>query len=286
MADNPRLLEIAKEMATLIRRWRAEMSSAKNLGVAIDEPRLADVLGRVEAGGLPVTLVVYGVLYCEWSFRVRRATNEDIESALNDIERRLCVPPRGPLTTSQAHMLVNAVEPSLRKQMQGARVPIVYGFSAETVVFSTDDATTRRAHTPVVPTRRGSLPVLGPIFAGLVTEALFAPHGDGARSNVGADLCAILLSRKIVPLEYAKWRKTAGAFKLWKHRKAGLTTWLAQFIQRRHRQLVAQEGFTAEQLLQQCAGAPEELLGRSLAPELIQKIYSVPWNERPLRTAA
>jgi hypothetical protein len=233
----------------------------------------------MEAGGLLTTLVAYTVLYCEWSFRIRRATEEDIEQALNDMVRRLGTPPNGPLTVSQAQLFVNAVEPGLRKQMKGVRIPIIYGFSPETFVLDWDAVPNRRAYTPLVQTRRGSLPVVGPILAGLVTEALWEQLRHEPRPDVGVALCAILLARKIVPVEYAKWKQHAGAFKLWRHRRPGLARELARLIHRSHQQAVEQAGgLSATQLVEQCGASPESVLGRSMIPEVIQRIYTVPWN--------
>lgn len=282
MPDNFRPLDIAREIAAFIRRWRSEISVTKDLGVTIDEQKLADFLVRMEAGGLPVTLVAYTVLYCEWQFRLRRATKEDIDRALNEMVLRLAGGPTGPFTLSQAQLLVSAIEPALRQQLKGTRIPIVFGVAPSTVIVENE---VRWTYTPLVPTKRGSVPVVGPILAGLVIDELWARRGGEPQPRLGADLCAILLRRRIVPAEYWKWQQNANAFRLSEREPPGVAQWLAARLDQSHQRAVA-NGMSAALLLEQCAEEPFGAFGDCIAVELIQAICTLPWNEKkPARAA-
>lgn len=281
--DNFRPRDIATEIAAFIRRWRSEISPTKNLGLAIDEQRLADFLVRMEGGGLPVTLVAYAVLYCEWQFRLRQATKEDIDRALNEMVLRLADVPTGPFSLPQAQLLVSAIEPALRKQLKGTRIPIVFGVAPHTLIVQDE---VRWTYTPLVPTRRGSLPVVGPILAGLVIDELWTrQHGHARQPRVGIELCAILLKRELVRVEYAKWKRNGKAFRLSPREAPGVTQWLASTLYESHQRAV-NNGMSAAALLEQCAEEPFGAFGDCIAVELIQTICTLPWNERKADRAA
>jgi hypothetical protein len=159
----------------------------------------------------------------------------------------------------------------------------VYGVEGNTGVL---DWRAEEIFSPLIHTRRGSLPVVGPIVAGLLTEAFGEQHGHAARASIGVELCAILLNRTIVRLEYARWKQNAAAYKVSERDPPGLVQLLAGPIYATYRRHVEENAMSAETLLEECAENPYGVLGECAAPTDVLRVYALPWNAGKAKRAA
>lgn len=300
VARNSRHPDFAGPVADLIASWRAEVSDKKDYGIRIATAPLAEWFRRVGPTGISAELGACTILACEWTFRVRRATEEDIEQVLFAMERSLCSPEKRILNRLQAHLLMKALEDALRKQMSGVRVPIALGFFSESA-FSPYDWTNTKREAPkrVIPAKRGRLPILGPILAGVVVDVLSGgevrccpvdDHGSpvhavmdalsvrkvrGGAVTLGQELCSILLGRRVLALEFSNWRNLLGATTF-----AGypLPTWMAQRMRSAHRRIFEQDGYTIERFLEACKIRPAEIIWSFLDPEVVRAVFSIEWG--------
>ncbi len=300
VARNSRPHDFAGPLADLIASWRAEISDKKDYGIRIATAPLTEWFRRVGPTGISAELGVHTILACEWTFRVRRATAEDIEQVLSAMERSLCSPEKRILNRFQAHLLLKALEDALRKQMSGIRIPIALGFSSESAFSPYDWSKTKReAPKRVIPAKRGRLPIVGPILAGVVVDVLSGGEvrccpvdnrgspdhvvidalsvGKVRREAVtlGQELCSILLGRRVLAVEFSNWRDLLGATTF-----AGypLPTWMAQRMRSARRRIFEQDGYTIDRFLEVCKTSPAEILWSLLDPEVVRAVFSIEWG--------
>ncbi len=126
-ASNSPLLLLAEGMVELIGKWRSEISETKDLRPKIKPNVLKGFLEMADGRGLPAILVAYTILACEWSFRIRRMTDEDIERVLYEMEAELSKPLNPIFTPFQSHILIKSIEPTLKKQMKSLRIRLSLG---------------------------------------------------------------------------------------------------------------------------------------------------------------
>ena len=209
---------LAQEIAALIGEWRAEIVPNKDRQNKKLEPKAVDeYLRKAESSGVPALLLAYTLLGCEWAFRTRTATEEDVEKVLYGMQSGFCKPLHPILTSFQAHILIKSLEPSLRRQMKGVRIPIILGFDAPdsdqfwSLLFSGDEKNQKRvAPKQIVKVKKGRTPLLGPIIAGVVTAALFETAQPMIARRMGRELAGLLLKREVQKQEFRTGRKSWG----------------------------------------------------------------------------
>jgi hypothetical protein len=203
--DNSPLHSAAEQMAEFIDIWRCEISENRDLAPNISPSKLEDFLKRAEKLGIRPTVSAYIILGCEFIFRIRRMTKRDINVFLDEMEARLVGGNDGLLTPLQAHILVKSVEPIAIEYLSRIRMPIAYGpWSSSDYVglfLSSMPLGERRQPKLLIKPRRGRIPTLGPIIAGVWIDTV-AQKSKG----LGIELCEILLQRKIQPQEFAHWK--------------------------------------------------------------------------------
>jgi len=278
MPLNSRLSDFASAVADLIAPWRAEISQKKDYRTTIATKPLTAWFDRAKSAGLPSTLGAYTVLVCEWTFRIRRATEDDIERVLYEMERGLCKPESPVLNRFQAHILIKSLESKLRKHLAGVRIPIVLGFPSETPQFWPyyQGEAKRQVPRRVVPRKRGRLPIVGPVLAGVLVDMLLNQENVAERADtLGQDLCSILLERKVLAVEFSKWGKKVGTLRF---EGDPLLGWLAERMRVAHRRIFEQDAITLDRFLHICKTNPEEILWFARDPQLLAAVFSIAWG--------
>lgn len=275
---------LAQEMAELINVWRAEIVPNNNRRNKKLEPKAIDeYLQKAENTGVPALLVAYTLLGCEWAFRTRTATEEDIEKVLYEMQAGFCKPLHPILTRFQAHILVKSLEPSLRRQMKGLRIPVILGFDAPGSepfwsLFPSGDGKNPKRATPkqVVKVKKGRPPLLGPIIAGVVTAALFEADLPKIARRMGREFCELLLKREVQKQEFRNWEKILGTLKIGGE---SIRDRLRDRARAAYQQLfVAKSDMTPPELfLKKCRSSPQEVLFWFSHAEVLEQVYSAKW---------
>jgi hypothetical protein len=277
-------LSLAQEITEQIDVWRAEIllnSDRRNRKL---EPNVInEYLQKAENSGVPALLVAYTLLGCEWAFRTRSATEEDIEKALYEMQSGFCKPLHPILTSFQAHILIKSLEPSLRRQMKGLRIPVILGFDAPGSepfwsLFLSGDGKNPKRITPkqIVKVKKGRPPLLGPIIAGVVTAALFETDQPKIARGMGRELCELLLKREIQKQEFRNWEKILGALKIG---DKNVRDWLRSRVRTAYQQSFVDksDAMTPELFMKKCKNMPQEVLFWFSNAEVMEKVYSVKW---------
>jgi hypothetical protein len=256
------LQQAAMQMAAFINTWRSEISDKKDLAPNIAPSELEAFLKKAEKCGIAATVAAYIVLGCEYFFRIRRISGVEIDQYLDDMLTRL----EKVLTPLQAYLLVQLVEPIAKKRMSNMRIPIVYGpFSLSayqpTILFATANLGDRQPPKILVPLRRGRLPRMGPIVAGVWIDTL--AEGEG---GLGVNLCRILLRRKILTHEFEAWVSKIGSMLSNLTRRSFTDGWL--------------EKWPLEELMKQCRLNPSVAFERIGDWRIFEALYSINWRRR------
>lgn len=274
----------AQKTSALIDQWRSEISKNKTYQPRIDPQKLKNFLKKSERYGVPATLVTLTVLSCEWVFRVRRATDEDIERELFDMERNLSKPMHSALNTFQAHLLMKSLESNLKKELRKRRIPIIFGFETGGphpgwLLFQPTEPRKPKRISPkrVIPNKRGRLPILGPILAGVVVGGLLEEKLGKRGLKMGQELCAILTKRKVLSHEYQGWRKVVDDLS---GSGDGLRNHFSDRLKRAHHEVFVTdaEKKSPEQFLRLCETEPKSVLWRLAQEDLLEIVYSAKWG--------
>jgi hypothetical protein len=274
----------AKEMPRLIDQWRAEISERKHYRAYIKSARLEKFLSRAEDNGLPAALVAVTVLCCEWAFRIRLATEEDIERELTAIQEGFCKPLNPVLTRFQAELLVKILEPGLRKEMKEVRIPVTSGFGAGgshlgLALFMRGESLSKRVpYKHVVPTRRGRIPILGPIIASVIVGELFEERLGEDGWKMGRELSEILLNTKVLAPRFRAWQTIVGKVLA---RFPASRPPFTERARRAHHQLFEMPGeaISPESFLERCKTNPSSVIGWFAQEEVLEAVYAEKWGE-------
>ena len=276
---NSHLPKIVAGMVALIKKWRQEISEKKDLAPNLNTLKLETLLHRIEQEGVPLLLAAYTILACEWVFRVRQPTEEDIQNEFEGMIANLSKPSNGALTEFQARLLIQANERAIRKQLKGFRIPVAIGFSTPGWHPQWFGQQKTRTADQLIAHRRGPFPTLGPILAGLTIEALAEEKKGSSARQLGQDVCAVLFPRKILDFEYQFWKATA--VKIPDHRNYTPTPrrWLAAQVRRDYELLIERDKMTLEELLGRCNKDPENFFTALLNRDLIFSLYQQRWGK-------
>lgn len=281
---NSYLLALAAGMAPLIDEWRAEISAKKDLRPKLNPQDVANFLRKIEECGIPALQIVIVMMACEWAFRVRLATDADIENALCAMESGFCKPFEPVLTPYQAQLVIRALEPSLRRQMKKTWIPIVLGFGTNSrhpnwEFFGSSRAQGVRKAQPAsaIDKRRGRPPLLGAIVAGLIVEAIAKEHMPRGSAAVAKKLYRLLLRRAVQGSELKKWRTRLEATP---YGTVSLRIWMRdRMIQAHHQSFeMPGEAMSAERFLSQCKTDPHSVLWWFAQEDILKQIYSLKWG--------
>lgn len=275
---------LAQEIAGLIDVWRAEILPNKDRRNRNLEPKAIDeYLKKAESSGVPALLLAYTILGCEWAFRSRTATEEDIEKVLYRMQAGFCKPDHPVLTRFQAHILIKSLEPNLRRQMKGLRIPIILGFDVPgsepfwSLFLSGDGKNTKRV-TPkqIVKVKKGRPPLLGPIIAGVVTVSLFEADQPKIARRMGRELTELLLKREVQKQEFRNWEKILGTLMIGEE---NIRNWFRDRARTAYQQLFVSKSdmMSPKLLLTKCRSKPQEVLFWFNNAEVLEKVYSVKW---------
>jgi hypothetical protein len=285
--SNSYLPFLAKSIAELIDQWRGEISERKNFRPRLAPNKVEAYLRKAEDNGVPATLVGLTVLMCEWVFRVRRITEKDIEQLLYEMEGGFCKPRDKILTLLQARLLIKSCEKDLRKQLKNNSYPIALGFD-----------TTRGPHPrwglspadrgrekkrmppkPIVPRKTGRPPILGPIMAGVIVEALSKETTSKGknRPNLGRELCALLLKREVQRQELTKWRKLISEIP---YGEQNLRHYLKEQVQDAYYQTFERQKYaiSPQEFLGKCKTEPKSALKWLASEDILTTVYSAKWG--------
>mgnify|MGYP001588338990 CR=1 FL=1 len=275
---------LAQEMAELINVWRSEIVPNNDRRNKKLEPKaINEYLQKAESLGVPALLVTYALLGCEWVFRTRTATEEDIEEALYEMQSGFCKPLHPILTRFQAHILIKSLEPSLRRQMKGLRIPVILGFDAPGSepfwsLFLPGGGKNQKRVTPkqIVKVKKGRLPLLGPIIAGVVTAALFETDQPKIARRMGRELAGLLLKREVQKQEFRSWEKILGTLKIGEEnirdrlRDRARADYQQSFVTK-------SDMMSPELFLKKCRSSPQEVLFWFSHVEVLEQVYSAKW---------
>jgi hypothetical protein len=209
--------QMAEEAVELLRGWRAEAAKQwTDMPVEADPEALRTVLQSGEAFGVKLLASLCVVLKCEWLYRARRATADDIEGELWGIRNGLSKSLRGALTPDQAALVVEALRAGITKRLQSRRYLVslrTWAVPAHGLPFRGGGTKCRPENATdfpvdVVKTKRGRVPKVGPmvasvLYAGLLERAGAAPS---KADRLGADLGSVLLSRTVLLPEFRGWK--------------------------------------------------------------------------------
>src|SRR5262249_47541638 len=140
----------------------------------VDAEHLADVIQRINAAGVPESLVCYVILGSEWMFRLRNFGPHDAENTLRRIERRF----RDVLHPDDAWVIVESLTSLVTKVVRQHRTlavelewqPPPLGFGMSELSVDASDRPTRTPPELLVSSRRGPAPWPAPWIAGLIIE--------------------------------------------------------------------------------------------------------------------
>jgi hypothetical protein len=274
----------ADKMPALIDQWRSEISKNKNYRPQIDPQQLKSFLEKSETHGVPATLVALTVLSCEWVFRVRRATDEDIERELFEMRSNLSKSMHAALSRFQAHLLIKLLESNLKKELRKIRIPIIFGFESSGMDpdwFFVQPAEIRNpkrtAPKQIVPNKRGRPPILGPILAGVIVGGILEGKLGKDGLKMGQELCQILLKRKVLVHEYRHWRKVVDNLS---DSGDGLRHHFSKRLQGAHHQTFEMQGeaISPERFLEKCETEPKSVLWWLAQENLLEIVYSAKWS--------
>lgn len=275
---------LALEIAEQIDVWRAEILSNDDRRTKRLEPKVInEYLHKAEISGVPALLVAYTLLGCEWAFRTRSATEEDVEKVLYGMQYSFCKPLHPILTSFQAHILIKSLEPSLRRQMKGVRIPIILGFDAPdsaqfwSLFFSGEEKNQKRvAPKQIVKVKKGRTPLLGPIIAGVVTASLFEVDHPMIARGMGRELAELLLKREVQKQEFRHWEKIMDALKIGevsirdRLRDSAKAAYLQSFVTK-------SDMMSPELFMKKISSKPRDVLFWFSNAEVLEKVYSIKW---------
>jgi hypothetical protein len=194
-----------------------------------------------------------------------RMREEDTNIFLDDMEKRLGGGDDQSLTPLQAHIVVKSIEPMARKLLAKIRIPIIFGplsFSdyAGPEIFLTIPLGQRRPPRTLVSSKRGRIPVIGPIIAGVWLDLIAKGRG-----SLGMDLCKLLLQREVRREEFAGWRSKLKEITPELSRQTFRDDWL--------------DKWSLVDLIEQCQIKPMVAFEHRLAQfDFFRKLYSISWR--------
>lgn len=281
---NSYLPRLAIGVAMLIDEWRAEISDKKDSRPKLQPAKIDAFLQRTHARGVPALQVALAILACEWAFRVRIASSDDIENVLYEMEASFCKPLSPMLTPFQAHLLINAVEPSLRRQMKNAWISIVHGFGTidphprwNAFPSYAGHKPKREVPTRIVTKKRGRPPLLGPIIAGLIVEAMAEEFLRKGAGTVAKEIYALLLRREVQGWELKKWRTLLEGIP---NQSGNMRVWMRDRMKQAYHQTFELPGevISPEHFVERCKADPRSMLWWFEHGEIIKKLYSIKWG--------
>lgn len=279
---------LAEGMVNLIKSWRAEaeITKPKTRPSLPSRHRLETFLRKAETRGLPALLVAITVLSCEWVFRVRRASESDITTLLDEMEAGLYKP--GGITPFQAGLLIKSLEREIRRQIDGLPILIVNGFdpgkpySPWPWLFDSEGralANWRTLAGGPLRNRNGIFPVLAPKIAGVITDALAEEKQKKGQSNSGRELSAVLLNRdEVQSQEFGKWRRIIAGFS--RHGKSFREDF-RDIMKKAHYQTFEMPNVTIspDVFLERCKIGPETLFFWLKQDDILSAVYSAKWGD-------
>jgi hypothetical protein len=254
-----------EDIGRLVSQWRAELSETKDQGVRLDTTRLGAFFESGTQSGLPVTLAVYAMLACEWLFRIRPPTKTDIDDEIEETIAALSNGGRGLQDRWRWTNIINSIKPQLQKQLRGYRIFIPVGFSSAqhktpSLLFSDGREHAGNAARPLIPPRRGRIPLLGPIMAGIAIMALGKQRGEGMARSLGQELCTILMNRKLLPHEFPGWTAKLETTPTSGHPSPTVPMRLAGVLRTGHRRAFG-SGISLSVFIEQCFTHPRQWFG-------------------------
>jgi hypothetical protein len=215
--ETPKVRQMTDEAVALIREWRTEVAGEWTGSVpGVDSSALGAVLLKGESYGIGSLTSLVGVLRCEWLYRARRATPEDIEAELWGIRNGLSSSLKGALTPDQAALVVEALRPGIDRQLRSRRYLVSLGTWA-VPVHGLPFRWSGMKHRPgtmtdfpvdAVKAKRGPIPKVGPILAAVLFAGLLERTGVArAKADpLGTELGSVLLGRSVLLLEFRAWK--------------------------------------------------------------------------------
>lgn len=305
-AGNAHFLDlVAREATYWIARWRQEVSgTAGSARVEVHAHDLADVLKKAEGLRVDPYLVAFIVIGSEWLCRARPLTSKEIASCQEEMERHV------------RRVLLDEMKPEVASNLarlveRGISFPRTGRFLISLGEWGTREHAWRRLRFSeargslgalagiVFPAKRGAVPELAPILAGLVVEGAaekIMPARSGTNA-LGRQIATVLRGRPIQIGEFGLWREKLSV-PLPDHagvrgespRAESLREWLIErwrwtyetafdersfdwwgrrFIRSRH----DWAGFMV-----QLAHNPFALFGPLVDPDVLMRLYSISWR--------
>ncbi len=287
MAINNYPSALGTGMARLIKKWRAE---TRNKNVPSPEPNaIKGYLQKAERHGIPPVHMARIVLACEWVFRVRRITEEDIEQILAEMEDGFHKHENPVMSRFQAHLMIKAVEPQLRKQIirHMPVVPLVFeptitDPNAWFSMFSDHlpSPRNRTAPTSLLRDRSGRIPMPGPRVAGVMVEALVEQTKPRGSASLGTALGTLLLGREVQSWEFKDWRdKISALMGPRQDPPLDLRTWLGKQAKFAFDQsLLSSEAESPDDFLTRCEFNPPSVFFWLKNEEVFRRVLLTKWT--------
>jgi len=288
--------QVVAGTAELADSWRAEVAAAADRRQRrVDRKRLTRLFEGWNREWLEPGLLAYVILGCEWLFRARLGTIEDIDRELMRVEAQFCNPARGVLEPDQASLLIGALRPAITRELKEKRFLISLGSWAVRDRFARwrlfgqakRDGPPAREVTPVLVKRKPGGPIAkpGPAVAGLAVEGIALEQGRPAPRAAALGLLAAeaLLGRAVPTGERTRWRERFDISLAQDHRpestaptRRTLREWLIWRFERGYSSLPSQRDWAS--FLEQCRQEPRKAFDLIADPQVVALIYELPWG--------
>ncbi len=189
-----------------VRDWRKEAGILRK----IDDESLLEALGHIQAAGVQEGLAVYVILGCEWLFRIRKVSKDEIDRMLEEIEdgfSKIMEP-------HLAYWIIEAIGPTIRKFLEReGRVMVSLGLYVTDLSLHPSlkglfypEGYKRTPPKRILPPKPGRVPWPAPWIAGCMVAQLLQEKGPG-RPGLPIDLVSALLDREIEPRDFRRIKK-------------------------------------------------------------------------------
>ena len=206
----------AAQVAWYVEKWRRDAPEQWSAAARIDVPALRDSFDAAKTLDVDPYLVGYVVMGTEWLFRVRRLTQDEILSILDQAEATV-----GRLVDTRpwvASLATAALAPQAAAAL--AKVPFYIGMGQwslpgrgwRTIAGMLErDRKRKTVDAHPKPAKSGAIPALSPIIAGLVAEGLAERALTPRRGNTAFALkvASNLRGRRVQLGEFGEWRASA-----------------------------------------------------------------------------
>ena len=194
-----------------IHDWRKEAGNTLKIRQESRES-LLDALDLIQAAGVEEGLAVYVILGCEWLFRLKKFSGDDINRMLGEIEDGLSEI----MERHLAYWVTEAIAPKIRKLLEREGRMLV-SFGRLYVPDISLDPSLKALFYPEgyerapperisLPTKRGPIPWPAPWIAGCTIAKMLGQEGGEVEPAI--EVVSVLLGRPIEPIEFRGVRKT------------------------------------------------------------------------------